>query len=547
MKFKKFFPLIFIFAIGFIPLLDLFHPGFPVTHDGQDHIARIANFYQNLQDGNFIPRWAPNLNWGYGHPILMFLYPLPSYVSSFLHFLGFSLVDSVKIFFGLAFILSGFTMYIWLRENYDNYTSITGAVLYLYAPYRFVDLYVRGAIGEHAAFIFPPLILYFLLKISKKYSYRYLIGGSLSTAGLILSHNAISLMFLPIIIFYAGYLIYLSKHKRYLILNTLYLILIGFGLSSFFWIPAFVEGKYTLRNVVTAGGYVNNFINLKDLIYGKWNYGGSGQFTVQIGIINLFSLLSSLFLLIYSLRKKDKRFLLLLFLIIYSLITIFLMLSYSNFIWQKIIILQNFQFPWRFLSVIVFTTSILSVLIINVFSKKIRIILCFSVIIISVLLTRNYWHAYEYSQKPDGFFNDIYYGTTDTGESAPIWSVRFMEHSPKAHLEVISGKGMIKELDRSSTRRNYEIIADGQVRLLENTLYFPGWKILVDDKSADIQFQDPKNRGLMTFYVPDGKHTVEIIFKETKLRYFSDILSVIFLSLIFICYLFLNKIKILKT
>src|SRR3990170_6949213 len=97
---------ILIILISLIPLFDLFKPGLPITHDGQDHVARIANFYQNLSEGNIIPRWAGNLNWGYGHPILEFLYPLPSYLASLFHFFGFTLVDSVKIVFGTGFILS---------------------------------------------------------------------------------------------------------------------------------------------------------------------------------------------------------------------------------------------------------------------------------------------------------------------------------------------------------------------------------------------------------------------------------------------------------
>ena len=95
----------FITLISIFPLLDLAHPGLPITHDGQDHVARIANFYANLEEGNIVPRWASNLNWGYGHPILMFLYPLPSYVASIFHFFGFSLVDSVKIVFAAGFFL----------------------------------------------------------------------------------------------------------------------------------------------------------------------------------------------------------------------------------------------------------------------------------------------------------------------------------------------------------------------------------------------------------------------------------------------------------
>src|SRR3989344_960027 len=99
MKYKNFLPILILSLISLIPMLDLFNVGLPITHDGQDHIARIANFYQNLLDGNIIPRWAGNLNWGYGHPILMFLYPLPSYAASIFHAIGFSLVDSTKLVF----------------------------------------------------------------------------------------------------------------------------------------------------------------------------------------------------------------------------------------------------------------------------------------------------------------------------------------------------------------------------------------------------------------------------------------------------------------
>ena len=73
--------LIVLVLIAALPLLPFLHPGLPITHDGADHVARIANFYQNLGEGNLIPRWAGNLNWGYGHPILMFLYPLPSHLA----------------------------------------------------------------------------------------------------------------------------------------------------------------------------------------------------------------------------------------------------------------------------------------------------------------------------------------------------------------------------------------------------------------------------------------------------------------------------------
>jgi len=162
---KKFIPWMVIILL-MLPILSLIRPGLPDGHDTQDHVARIANFYQSLSEGNLVPRWAGNLNWGYGHPILMFLYPLPSYAASLFHYIGFSFVDSTKLVFGVSYIVSGLTMYLWMSSAFGKRAGFISALLYTFAPYRFVDLYVRGAIGEHVAFVFPPLIFFFLYKIA---------------------------------------------------------------------------------------------------------------------------------------------------------------------------------------------------------------------------------------------------------------------------------------------------------------------------------------------------------------------------------------------
>lgn len=525
---RIFFPLVLI--VGIIAVLDLFHSGFPLTHDGHDHIARIANFYQNLSQGNIIPRWAPNLNWGYGHPILMFLYPLPSYIASLLHFIGFSFIDSIKIVFGAAFILSGITMFIWTRNFLSHPAAFFSAVLYMLAPYRFVDLYVRGALGEHVAFIFPPLTLYFLLKLSKQYSYWFIFGGSISLAGFILSHNAISLMFLPIIILYAIFLLWSVKRKKLLIYQYVSILVIGLGLAAFFWLAAFFEGKYTLRDIVTAGEYATRFVNPKALLWGPWNYGGSGQFTLQLGILHWVFLILSPVFIFWNKKKKDG--ILVLSLILYSTLAIFIMLPASDFIWSRMIILQNFQFPWRFLAITVFSTSVLGALIVNKFPVKIQL---FAVLILgslSLFLSKDYMRAQGYFQKPEQFFTSVYNSTTDTGESAPIWSVRFMEKRAKGPIEVISGDAAVLIAERKITKHSYEVIARDGVRLRENTLYFPGWKVLVDGKPVDVEFQDENNRGVITFGVPVGKHRVDIIFEETKLRLISNLISVASLVLL---------------
>lgn len=542
MNYRIFFIPFIIVLISLIPLLDLFHPGLPITHDGEDHVIRVANFYQNLVEGNIIPRWSQDLNYGFGHPVLMFFYPFPYYAASAFHILGFSFIDSTKLFFGITYILSGIFMFLFVRKLYGETAGIFSSILYLLAPYRFVDLYVRGAIGEHAAFLFLPLILYFFIKLSKSFALGSFIGASLSIAGLILTHNAVSLMFLPLIILYAGYLVLVSKVKKTLIFTMICIMLIGFGISAFFWVPAVFEAKYTLRNIVTSGEYSTRFVkDVTSFMYGHWNYGGSGEFSVQIGIVHLLSALSALVALIFFSKKNRHVALIAMGLLLYSLVALFLMSPTSSFIWQKFIILQSFQFPWRFLSVIVFTTSFLGGVFIYIIPTRYRIFAAVFLGIALFLISKDYWHAKGYLVKNDDYFTGVKRTTTnDTGESSPIWSVRFMEKPAKANIEVIIGNAKIWELKRTSTVHGYGITAVEKSRIRENTLYFPGWEVFVDGKKKDIEFQDPQNRGLMTFIVEKGKHAIDVRFKETKLRMFSNLLS-LFSILVIIAFILKSR------
>ncbi len=519
-----------LLLLSTLPLVNLLTPGLPITHDGLDHVARIANFYDSLKEGILIPRWAANLNWGYGHPILMFLYPLPSYSASIFHFLSFSYVDSLKIVFALSFVLSIFTMFVWAKEAFGEIPGFFTALLYSFAPYRFVDFYVRGAIGEHVAFIFPPLIFYSLLKYSKSSKYRYLFILSLSTAGLILAHNAISIIFLPWIVLYVFYLWWAYSKKTSFIFNAFAGIILGFLYSAFFLVPAFLEGKYTLRDIVTAGEYTKRFVDPLALLYGPWDYRGSGFFTVQIGTVQLL-LMGILLFVFFKIRDIKKRGFYI-GLIIMTVIPIFLMLPQSEFIWQKVTTLQKFQFPWRFLSVVVFSTAAAGGSVVSSLkNKKLQISFVLILALALLFIQKDYWHGLYYKEYNDSFFEKIYNGTTDTGESAPIWSIRFMEKEPKAFTEIIDGRGSIKNVARKTTVHDYQVDAVGLIRVRENTLYFPGWKVFVDGKSVPVEFQDQLNRGLITYYVPDGKHFVRIIFTDTKLRTLSNILTIVSFAL----------------
>lgn len=518
-----------LFGIALLPLFDLRNPGFPVTHDGQDHIARIANFYRSLSDGNIVPRWAANLNWGYGHPILMFLYPLPSYIGSLFHFLGFSFIDSTKLVFATGFIASIFAMYLWASASWGAAAGLTAAILYGFAPYRFIDLYVRGAIGEHMAFVFPPLIAYGLLLLSKVTKGWGIISGiviAVGTACLILAHNALSIMFLPILVWYALYLtVYETKQRARFLVTAGIAVGWGFLLSAFYWVPGFFEGKYTLRDIVTAGEFAGRFVPWTAFIYSPWSYGGGNELSKWLGASQWLALIMGFF----SLEKNAKYQKLLIAGILLLFFTLFAMTQLASPLWNTVTILQKFQFPWRLLSVTTFLLAIIGGLVVVLSSPKRRRQTAIVLSVFAVITTVPMWRAKEYKQYPESFFTGIYNSTTDTGESSPIWSVRFMERRPESAAYLIPPEGSITEGIRTSTVHAYQVETTRPVRFVENTLYFPGWQVMINGipLSADkLQFQDPTYRGLMTFDLDPGSYDIRFVFSETKLRTVANRISV---------------------
>lgn len=151
---------------------------------------------------------------------------------------------------------------------------------------------------------------------------------------------------------------------------------------------------------------------------------------------------------------------------------------------------------------------------------------------LSIISTVYMWKPKAYNMKPELFYSGIYPGTTDTGESSPIWSTRFMEKTPTAPMEVIDGDAVIMQKARNSTVHEYTIEAQRRSLMLENTLYFPGWNIYIDGYPVNVEYQNPNYRGLMTFYIDKGVHTVKVIFKNTKFRSIANAVSLISVAIL---------------
>src|SRR3989338_7378100 len=197
---RAFIIVLLLLAISFPAVKSLLIPGGFTSHDLTHHVVRQVNIDKLLSEGQFPPRWSGDLNNGYGYPLFTFIYPLPALVGEILHKLGLGFVDSVKSVLFVSAILSILGMYLFLKELLGSkLAAILGAVFYLYAQIRFLNIYVSASAGSVLAAGIIPFIFWSLLLI-KKGKIWAVVTGSLSLAFLILAHNLTALIFAPVLL-----------------------------------------------------------------------------------------------------------------------------------------------------------------------------------------------------------------------------------------------------------------------------------------------------------------------------------------------------------
>jgi uncharacterized membrane protein len=396
----------------------LFQPGFFYSHDGILHTVRLAMFDQAIKSGQVVPRWSPQLAYGLGSPVLMFYGMLPNYLGSLFHLVGFNFQNAIKAVLSTSLVLSAIFFYFFAREKFGKLAGFVGALFYVWSPYRFVDVYVRGAVPESFAFVFPPLIFLSGEKLMEKPNKWWLTINAASICGIIISHNVLALVFVSA---YAAYLLSRMVQARSIFKNNWISFVIGVGLSSFFLWPALLlQNQIHLEALSVRSYYLKNFVTLKQIIYSPWGWGAIGSTTpmsVQLGLAQWVGL-GVLGLLLWTKWQgagADRKFIIFFFSIMLAT-SIFLMTGASSLAWRIITPLQIVLYPWRFLSLAVFSTAILVSAAVSVFPKK---YLIFPLLGLLFYANRNYLQVSVPFGKSDHYYSS-YRGTTDVqGEFLP--------------------------------------------------------------------------------------------------------------------------------
>lgn len=518
-----------LFLITLPALLPFFNTKFFYTQD-YIFIARLNQMSAALSDGHFPVRWVPDLR--FGEPTFNYYAPLPYYIGALIHVLGFDFIWTAKILFILSTLLSAIAVYIFTQKLFGQKGALLAAVLYTYAPYRAVDLYVRGALSEAFSFIFFPLIFYSSQLLVEKVTALRAIFLSVSLAGLFLTHNVTTLMLTPFLALFWLYLILRSK-KWKAIFPLIASSILGLGFSAFFLLPAFFEREFIQTKYLTVGyfDFRAHFVAFYQFFSPAFGYGSSlwgpiDDMSFQIGLTHWAILV--LALVLGFIFKKDKKLLyFLVFLGFCFLLSIFLQHNKSAFVWEAIPLMAFIQFPWRFLAISIFIVSIIGAAIAGYLKNRFSV-MYFILVIAIVLVNIQYFKPRNYVE--DSFFDkflkkeSMQSGTDLTKDYFPIWvKIDRVEYfgTPRAVTGQIEVSDFVRKTNRAEGLIN--VLSDSKIEM--PITYFPGWQVLANGIVQKLS--EPSIQGLITFGLPKGSYIINLELKDTPVRMMGNIISII--------------------
>lgn len=515
-------------------------PGIFTIHD--PHLFRLYEFNQCIQDGVFPCRWSANSAKGFGVPLFNFYTQAPYLFTQLFIFVGFSILNSAKIVYALSLVLSGLTMFLYARRIWGQLGGLLSAVFYVYAPYRAVDVWVRGALPEALAFVLYPLILYFLDSYLATRKLVHVGMFSFCLALLINTHNLSFLMFGPFLFVYWLFKSLQSREFKNLT-GLIPGIIYALALSAFYLLPVITE-----NHLVTLGDTIKDYYNYKvhfttlnELFISRyWGYGASlwAQKFLSVSIGQLHWMLPlSLFLGWLVAKTRNRNFILFFVLGIFAL---FLTHGKSSIIWNHVSPMKYIQFPWRFLSIAVLFTSLSAGFGAKITNKRIIPVL---LIILVILFNFNFFRPDIWRDITDdqAFSGSLW----DEGRSSsltdfwPIYGQTAPSRFASTGLEFTNGEGTTKFLDKKSHSASAQFtITSHQASLNLPITFFPGWQVRLNDQIVSTT-TSPELGLIHLSQLVAGDYRLSATFTNTQPRSMGNTISL--LSLLMFPIWFLKK------
>lgn len=522
-----------IAVVLLIALAVVFHlywqAGFPYTHDGENHVARFADYAAAVRQRQIPPRLAPNIWSGVSYPVFIFNYPLSNILSLPFSAINIDYTNSFKTLAVLYVLVGGMGMWLWfahLNPTLSIRSKAIGVLAWLSFPFLISTIYFRGNIGEIAAYGLLPWLFLGVEFARSKHTWYWLIL-TVSTAFFLLSHNIAAVFVWPLVIAYA---LFRFKEDWSLWKRWLWPAALGAVTTTWFWLPAIFEKQYTaLDSSINNAEAVAHAPTFWQLLSGPLQFGFSYPGTLDtlsfsLGITWWVLVIGILLYLQPQLNKTTRSRLS--FLLPVTFVLILLQLIPFARIWSAPVF-SFIQFPWRLSLFLGLPVAGLTALVWQHASRLIKYL-------IFILLLAAFWEIallkpVDYVYKTSVDFASFPHSTTTQNENKPKSFTGIPGEVPP-HASITTGQGSVQIELWKGHEHTYAVTAESPVVVTESTLYYPGWKVLARNTISDeIIAPDPDptlHNGWLSYALPAGNYHVTTRFGETTWpRILGDILS----------------------
>lgn len=538
-------------------------------HDYVFHLNRILSIEDALFNGAFPVRIHFRLLHGYGFANSIFYGDILLYIPAILYHMGMPLYMAYKcylIFVNTMTVCIAF----WCFEKIsaDKSAALLGTLVYALAPYRLINMFIRGAVGEYTAMAFMPLAAYGFYSIYKKENNKTLHVADvlplvLGISGIVESHTlSIGIVMIFAILFCIICIRKTFMPKRFAGLVKAVLLVVC--LNAWFIVPfldyARLPFKYQDKKVWmhVKGLYLSQIFSIfyADLP-GTSGIGLSHRMPLLVGGAFLFA--GGLFLYLYHKKReclsKESKIFFGLGTLATFFATVYCPWQWSWKLGEKIhAILNKIQFPWRYLSIAVVCFSFLTVLLWSVlkktFSKKIIYIYTAVVTGLCVIPTSlfytdflNHWEENRYYSESDinsdNIMDDFY---------LPIGTEIAQLNLKEPVMEDAENGAAVYSCEKS--HNNFYITlenASNNMQLLSVPLVnYKGYAAYDRDTGETFKIIDSANHTLQV-QIPAGySGTLKVEFREPWYWRTAEVVSLI--TILFICgdiifYKFFRKTK----
>lgn len=507
--------LLFFLCASLLVIAPTYFLGIYKGPDISQHFQFADTFERAILSGDFYPSWAANENLGYGSVGLRFYPPLFSFLLAIAHIITGNWHVATCLVFLLFSLIGSVGVYLMAKEFLITHQAFWAAIIFALMPYHLNQIYNISVYAEFAGSSILSFCFLFVTRLCRSGKLVNVIGLSISYALLILTHLPSAVIGSLCLLIYS--LVILPKDKVWSTFVKLSVAsLLGLSASSIYWLRMVTELDW-MRNTKFRNDIVFDY-KQNFLLTSEW-FDGRQYWFLNIVLLVTLLMVGIAFWGLYRKNElkllKDLRGVIVLF-----FTSVFMTTVISQPVWNALPFIQEVQFPFRWLTITVISSSIIAaagikpVYELSLLSQRHQqaIKLMVSLLAAGVILVFSLtWISVSNSYLPANNFDEWVNNTVSSMGFDFFWTTYTKERAFDIKEKIVAVNRTTEVTTWQPYEKIFEVEAGNRTNVRVATLFYPHWKATVNNIPVEPILADD---GAILVPLPAEHSTIKIWFQE---------------------------------